>query len=340
MSYSVLVIGGGGYIGSHMCQHLLDHNHEVTVFDNFSRGHRDAVLSSKVAVGDIRSHEDLKHCLTGSKFDVAMHFAGLAYVAESVDCPSDYYDVNLRGTLTLLKALLDADVKRLVFSSTCSTYGDADLNKISEDHPQFPVNPYGRSKWMVEQILKDYAAAHAFSSISLRYFNAAGCDLEGRLGERHDPETHLIPRILLEALRVRQGGDPHKTSLKVYGTTLATPDGTCVRDFIHVSDLCRAHMSAAQRLVEGGAVGAEFYNLGLGRGCSVLEVIQASRRVTGIDIQYEKAAPRPGDPVHLVSDATRANDILGWRPEITSLEVIIGSAWNWLLKESSQAVLK
>ncbi|MBK8725000.1 MAG: UDP-glucose 4-epimerase GalE [Holophagaceae bacterium] len=329
-AHSVLVVGGAGYIGSHMCRRLLDAGHRVTVFDNLSRGHADAVEGCELVRGDIRSAGDLRACLEGRSFDLTMHFAALAYVGESVLKPAEYYDTNVRGSLMLLEALREASVGRLVFSSTCATYGEVQERPITEAHPQHPVNPYGRSKWMVEQVLRDYAATYGFSSVSLRYFNAAGCDPQGRLGERHDPETHLIPLVLREAQRVAAGGDPEATGLSLFGTDLETPDGTCVRDYTHVSDLCEAHLLAAERLLAGTSMGFEAYNLGSGAGCSVLQVIEACRRVTGIDIRYRTAPRRAGDPLWLVGSSDRAREVLGWRPAFTAIDGIVGTAWRWM----------
>lgn len=259
-----------------------------------------------------------------------MHFAALAYVGESVQHPACYYDNNVTGTLNLLAAMRASGIRRLVFSSTCATYGEPLERPITETHPQQPVNPYGWTKLIVEQILRDDAQAYALASISLRYFNAAGCDPAGRLGERHEPETHLIPLVLCEAARVRAGGDPRETRLAVYGDDFATPDGTCVRDYIHVTDLCAAHLLAAERLMADRTEGAEAYNLGNGAGYSVKEVVETARRVTDADIRYRIDPRRPGDPAWLVGSAARARDVLGWRPAILALEEIIRTAWVWI----------
>ncbi len=338
MAYSVLVVGGAGYIGSHMCRILQDAGHKVTVFDNLSRGHGDAVEGCELIEGDIRAPKDLKRCLDGRHFDLAMHFAALAYVGESVLNPAAYYDNNVRGSLGLFAALIEAGVKNLVFSSTCATYGEVRERPMTEAHPQQPVNPYGRSKLMVEQVLRDYAPIYGLNSVSLRYFNAAGCDPAGRVGERHDPETHLIPLVLREAMRVAAGGDPAATGLKLFGTDLDTPDGTCVRDYVHVSDLCAAHLLAAERLMGCETATAEAYNLGSGDGCSVLQVIEACRRVTGVDIRFQAEPRRPGDPLWLVGSALPARDVLGWQPTFTRIDDIVGTAWRWMLAhEATQA---
>ena len=337
MSASVLVVGGAGYIGSHMCHMLIDAGHKVTVLDNLSRGHRDAVGAADFVQGDIRSAHDLDACFSRRPFDLVMHFAALAYVGESVAEPARYYDTNVGGSLRLLEAMRGAGVLRIVFSSTCATYGEPRELPISESHPQQPVNPYGRSKLMVEQVLADYASAYGLQSVSLRYFNAAGCDPAGRIGERHEPETHLVPLVLEQALRVQHGSAPGDTRLQVMGSDFPTPDGTCVRDYIHVSDLCRAHLLAAQRLGAGRVSGAEAYNLGNGRGYSVLEVIAAARRVTGVDIRHHVVARRAGDPSALVGSAARAAEVLGWQPQICAIDDIVATAWRWMTRDAGEA---
>ncbi|MBA3487512.1 MAG: UDP-glucose 4-epimerase GalE [Lysobacter sp.] len=337
VSDSILVVGGAGYIGSHMCHALLDAGYTVTVLDNLSRGHRDAVDGADLIVGDIRSGADLQACFKRRSYDLVMHFAALAYVGESVSDPSAYYDNNVRGSLHLLDAMRNAGVHRLVFSSTCATYGDPMERPITERHAQNPVNPYGRTKLVVEQALADFARAYGCQSISLRYFNAAGCDPAGRVGERHDPETHLIPLVLEQALRVQNGADPEATDLMVLGSDFPTDDGTCVRDYIHVTDLCRAHLLAAERLLSGGVVGAEAYNLGNGRGYSVLEIIRAARRVTGMDIRYRIAERRPGDPAWLVGCAGKAGAVLGWTPLIEDIDEIVATAWRWMSRRECPA---
>jgi UDP-glucose-4-epimerase GalE len=328
---SILIVGGAGYIGSHMTKALSRQGFEATVFDNLSRGHRNAV-DCEFVEGNLLVPSDLKDLFSRRRYDLVMHFAALAYVGESVTEPRAYYENNVVGTVNLLNAMLDAGIDRFVFSSTCATYGNPVEIPMTEDHPQRPINPYGRTKLMVEEALRDYAEAYGLKSIALRYFNAAGCDRSGELGERHDPETHLIPLILREALRVRGGGRPEETRLKVFGDDFDTPDGTCIRDYIHVEDLSSAHLLAARRLLEGRCAGAEAYNLGNGQGFSVLEVIEACRQATGIDIRYSIDPRRPGDPPRLVGSAEKARDILGWRPEITDLREIIATAWSWFAK--------
>ncbi len=328
----VLVVGGAGYIGSHMVLALVDAGYAVVVFDNLSRGFADAVGSVPLIVGDLRSSSDLDACFAEHSFDLVMHFAALAYVGESVTEPELYYHNNVVGALNLLASMRQHGVNRLVFSSTCATYGEPDSVPIAESHPQRPINPYGRSKLMIEQVLADYAVAYGFHSVSLRYFNAAGCDQKGRAGERHDPESHLIPLVLAEALRVKQGGEPDETALTVFGTDFPTEDGSCVRDYIHVSDLCNAHLRAAERLLANEALGAEMYNLANGAGFSVLEVIAICRKVTAQPIGFRQLPRRAGDPAVLVGNAGKALDVLGWKPERPELERIIETAWRWICK--------
>jgi UDP-glucose-4-epimerase GalE len=333
MAFTILVTGGAGYIGSHMCRMLNHAGHSVVAFDNLARGHADAVSGAELFVGDLRSDQDVVRCLSSRPFDAVMHFAALAYVGESVDDPGAYYDNNVIGSINLLNAMRRVDLGRIVFSSTCATYGEPREVPMTESHPQQPVNPYGKTKLVVEQALRDHAAAYGLKSVSLRYFNAAGCDPSGELGERHDPETHLIPLALIEALRLQSGGDPAETRLRVFGGDFDTPDGTCIRDYIHVNDLCSAHLLALDRLMQGEAAGAEAYNLGNGQGFSVLEVIAACRRVTGQDIQYRVVDRRAGDPGQLVGSASHAREILGWQPAIAALDDIVGTAWNWFSKQ-------
>jgi UDP-glucose-4-epimerase GalE len=316
---------------------LAEAGHDVAVFDNLSRGHADAVRTAHLFLGDLRRAEDVDACLAEYAPELVMHFAALAYVGESVREPQSYYENNVTGTLNLLAGMRRHGVGKLVFSSTCATYGEPDHVPIAENQPQRPINPYGRTKLMIEQSLQDYAKAYGLGSVTLRYFNAAGADPAGRLGERHEPETHLIPLVLAEALRVHGGGEPQATSLEVFGSDFPTRDGTCVRDYIHVTDLCRAHLRAAGRLLEGDCTGAEAYNLGNGTGFSVLEVIQACEQVTGQRIAYRVTPRREGDPATLVADARRAREILGWQPEMPTLRDIIGTAWNWMTRQDPAA---
>jgi UDP-glucose 4-epimerase len=327
---NVLVVGGAGYIGSHMVLALEDAGYLPVVFDNLSRGHADAVSNAPLVVGDLRSAADLEACFAAHRVDLVMHFAALAYVGESVTEPELYYQNNVVGALNLLSAMRKHGLRRFVFSSSCSTYGEPEHVPIAETHPQRPINPYGRTKLIIEQALADYAGVHGLQSVSLRYFNAAGCDPDGRAGERHDPETHLIPLVLAEALRTKNGGKPVQTALRVFGGDFPTPDGSCVRDYIHVSDLCRAHLLASERLLSDKAKGAEVYNLANGIGFSVLEVIAACREVTGQPIEYQLMPRRPGDPASLIGDGRRALEVLEWKPDYAELKAIIRSVWKWM----------
>jgi len=333
MNRTVLVTGGAGYIGSHMVKALRGAGHRVVVIDNLSRGFADAVPEGLLVVADLLDAAALDRLFTEHSIDVVMHFAALAYVGESMQHPRLYYHNNVQGALNLIHAMLDHGVDKLVFSSTCATYGVPDEIPITEQAPQRPINPYGRSKLMIEQVLADYASACGLNSVSLRYFNAAGCDAEGELGERHDPETHLIPLVLQEAARVLDGGEPADTTLAVFGDDFDTPDGSCVRDYIHVEDLCAAHLAAMERLCDGEPLGAEAYNLGNGNGFSVFEVIDVCRRVTGAPIDYRVSPRRPGDPPALVGSAARAKEVLGWQPSFTALDQIIDTAWQWMCQQ-------
>ncbi|MFK7853379.1 MAG: UDP-glucose 4-epimerase GalE [Granulosicoccus sp.] len=329
MSKKIMVTGGAGYIGSHMVRLLDKRGFDVVVYDNLERGNADAVLAGELIVGDL--HDDKKLADVFDKHDIAvvMHFAALAYVGESVHEPAKYYKNNVAGTQSLLDTMISKDIRKLVFSSTCATYGVPQVLPITEDTPQQPINPYGYSKLMVEQILKDYSVAYGLRSIALRYFNAAGCAEDGSIGERHDPETHLLPLILFEALRVQAGGDPSETKLMVFGDDFDTRDGTCVRDYIHVNDLCSAHVAAFERMELTPELGAEQFNLGVNQGYTVLEVIEACREVTGIDFLYNKVARRAGDPPELVANASKAMESLNWSPVHADIKDSITHAWNW-----------
>ena len=320
MSPNILVIGGAGYIGSHMVEMLLAQQHAVTVLDNLSSGHRDAVPESVLIEGDIGDANLLAKVFSQCRYDAVMHFASSIQVAESVSNPGKYYENNLGKTLCLLEAMLHAKVSKLVFSSSAAIYGNPVSTPIREADAKDPVNPYGRSKWMGEQILLDYSAAYSMQSVSLRYFNAAGADPEGTLGERHKPETHLIPLVLQVAAGL-------KPSISIYGNDYDTPDGTCIRDYVHVHDLCRGHLLALNRLLAGGSGGS--FNLGGGKGASVLEVIKTAEQVTGkaIPVSYENR--RQGDATILVADISAAQAVFGWQPELSDLETIIQHAWQY-----------
>lgn len=314
----LLVVGGAGYIGSHMVKLLHESGHQVTVLDNLSQGHRDAVLGAELVVGDLNDAPLLKAMFQATRFAAVMHFASFIQVGESLREPHKYYENNVSNTLNLLNVMREHEVKGFIFSSSAAIYGEPQYVPIDEAHSKVPLNPYGRSKWMVEQVLEDYSRAQQLQSVSLRYFNAAGADPAGRLGERHDPETHLIPLVLRAAMG---------TPVQVFGRDYATPDGTCIRDYIHVQDLCDAHLLALQYLLDGGATDA--FNLGNGDGYSVQEVIHTARTVTGKAILTQDAPRRPGDPARLVADATRAKNELNWRPRRADLEQIISDAWRW-----------
>jgi UDP-glucose 4-epimerase len=325
---SVLVAGGAGYVGSHMVKRLARAGWRVTTLDNLDTGHRDAVCAGDVVHGDLLDREGLARLFGGRRFDVVMHFAALSLLGESVAEPRRYYANNVIGALNLLGAMLDAGVDKITFSSTCSTYGVPEQIPITEDHPQRPINPYGNTKLAIERALADYGVAYGLRSVALRYFNAGGCDREGDLDERHEPESHLIPLVLREAARVQAGGDREATTLTVFGDDYPTPDGTCVRDYVHVEDICQAHLLAAERLLSGKGASFEAFNLGNERGTSVLEVIAAARAVTGAGIVYHVAGRRPGDPPVLVGSSARAVEVLGYRPEIPSIEEIVATAWR------------
>lgn len=332
---SVAVIGGAGYIGSHMAKALARAGHAVSVFDNLSTGHRDAARFGNFVQGDLRRRQDIKAYLRADRFDAVMHFAACCYVGESMENPAKYYDNNVLGSLNLLEAMRTAGVRRLVFSSSCVTYGDPQRLPMDESHPQLPVNPYGVTKLAAEYAMADFGRAYDLRTIALRYFNAAGCDAEGELGEQHDPEPHLVPLVLREALRVRSGGRPEETGLRLYGDDFDTVDGTCVRDYVHVSDLCEAHRLALGRLLEGKAPAFEAFNLGNGHGFSVKQVIQTCREVTGVDIRHVVAGRRPGDPPSLISDSRKAREVLGWVPRHEKLVDIVRTAWNWFCSKAS-----
>jgi UDP-glucose 4-epimerase len=325
-----LIAGGAGYIGSHMARHLADKGHVVTVLDNLSRGHRDAAGAAEFVEADLLDGDALAKVLRPARFDAVMHFAAFCYVGESVEKPQAYYRNNVVGSLNLLDAMIKSEHRAIVFSSSCSTYGHPREVPIPESHPQDPLSPYGASKLMVERVLRDYGAARGLDSVSLRYFNAAGCHPDGTLGERHDPETHLIPILLDEALRVSRDGDPAGSAVVVNGGDYDTPDGTCIRDYVHVVDLAAAHLAAAEAMIEGRFAGARAYNLGTGRGFSVLEVIESVRRVTGVAIRYRVGARRPGDASALVANADAAQRDLGWHPAYTDLDEIVATAWRWI----------
>jgi UDP-glucose 4-epimerase len=318
---NVMVAGGAGYIGSHAVKQLIEAGHRVVAVDNLCRGHRQAVHpDAKFLEIDLADTRALADVLRANAIDCVMHFAALAYVGESVTEPLRYYRNNTAGTISLLRAMQEAGVKRLVFSSTCATYGEPRQTPIVETTPQRPINPYGWSKWCVERMLTDYGAAQReFAYVSLRYFNVAGSAADGSLGEDHDPETHLVPRLLLAALGKLD-------EITVFGTDYPTPDGTCIRDYIHVDDLCAAHMVAMDSLRPGDG---RIYNLGIGKGYSVKEVVESARRVTGREIPVRYGPRRTGDPAVLFADARKIRDELGWSARYTEIDQIVATAWNW-----------
>lgn len=320
---TILVTGGAGYIGSHAVLSLRDAGYEVVILDNLVYGHRDlvdTVLKVEFIEGNIEDRTLLEQIFKTRKFEAVMHFAAYAYVGESVGQPAKYYRNNVAGTLTLLEAMCDADIKKLVFSSTCATYGVPEQIPVVENQPKRPINPYGKSKLMVEDILDDFDHAYGLRSVRFRYFNAAGADPQGRLGEDHTPETHLIPIALLTAMGKRQ-------SLSIFGTDYDTPDGTCIRDYIHVTDLAQAHILGLEYLLNGGST--EVFNLGNAQGFSIQEVIEAARVVTGLPIPVTFGDRRPGDPPILVGSGEKAQRILGWQPQYADLKTILTHAWQW-----------
>jgi UDP-glucose 4-epimerase len=318
----VLVLGGAGYIGSHICKALSLLNHESVVVDNLSTGHREAVRWSQFIEADILDPDALITILQDEgPFDLIMHFCAKSLVGESVQKPALYYRNNVAGTLNLLDAMVATNHDKLVFSSTAAVFGMPEKELIDEQHSRLPINPYGQSKKMIEDVLGDYHHAYGIKSVALRYFNACGADPEGEIGERHEPETHLIPNILKSAIA-------GKTSqLKVFGDNYPTPDGTCIRDYIHVNDLSSAHILAGEYLQHND--GAFAFNLGNGNGFSVFQVIDAAKQIVQQDIAFSVEAPRAGDPSTLVADSTRARQVLGWQPVYTDIASIIATAWTW-----------
>ena len=320
---TILVTGGAGYIGSHAVLALQQAGYGVVVLDNLVYGHREIVeetLKAELIIGDTNDRALLDRVFATHDISAVMHFAAYAYVGESVHDPAKYYRNNVVGTLTLLEAMLEADIRQFVFSSTCATYGVPTIVPIPEDHPQAPINPYGATKLMVERILNDFDRAYNFKSVYFRYFNAAGANPHGLTGEDHSPETHLIPLVLLTAMGQRD-------SISVFGTDYPTADGTCIRDYIHVTDLASAHVLGLEYLLKGG--NTEVFNLGNGSGFSVRQVIDAAEKVTGKSIPVVESDRRPGDPPALVGSSDKAARILGWQPQHSDLTEILTDAWNW-----------
>jgi UDP-glucose 4-epimerase len=320
---TILVTGGAGYIGSHTVLALVQAGYQVIILDNLVYGHRDLVeqiLQVKLIEGDIEDRSLLDNIFQTHYIEAVMHFSAYTYVGESVTNPDKYYRNNVLGTMTLLEAMLAASIKKFVFSSTCATYGVPKFIPLTEDHPQNPINPYGMTKLMVEQILSDFDVAYRFKSVRFRYFNAAGADPSGLLGEDHNPESHLIPLVLMTALGKRE-------SISIFGTDYPTPDGTCIRDYIHISDLADAHILGLEYLLKDGE--SAVFNLGNGNAFSVREVIAAAEEVTGISIPVQECDRRPGDCPVLIGTSEKAKNLLGWKPCYPDIKDIVAHAWQW-----------
>lgn len=321
---TILVIGGAGYIGSHMVKELLETGHSVITLDNFSTGHRDLLPGGLLIKGDLGDPELLESIFSQHRIDAVMHFAAFSLVGESIVNPLKYYRNNLAGTIELLDTAIRFNVKIFIFSSSAAVYGEPVQVPIIETHPTNPINPYGEIKIAMERMLQNCDQAYGLKSVCLRYFNAAGADESGNIGERHQPESHLIPLVLKVATGERQ-------DIKIFGTNYNTPDGTCLRDYIHVTDLVQAHLLALNSLLSGGQ--SAVYNLGNSKGTSVREVISLAEKITGRKIKIVETAPRIGDPAILVADSEKIKTELGWRPRYETLETIIQTAWNWHRKE-------
>lgn len=316
----ILVTGGAGYIGAHAAKELAIKGHHPLVFDNLSHGHREFAQWGTFVEGDLADSQKLRELFAIHPIQAVMHFAGFAYVGESVTDPAKYYSNNVTNTLNLLEAMREAGVDKIIFSSTCATYGVPHSVPINEDHPQEPINPYGRGKLMVETMLRDFSAAYGLRFAVLRYFNAAGADPDGDIGEWHDPETHLIP-LIFDAISGR------RPNIEIFGTDYPTNDGTCIRDYIHVCDLATAHIQSLEYLLAGEE--SITLNLGNGRGFSVREVIAAVERVVGRNVPVKEGTRRPGDPPILVGCDKQARRILNWAPNHSSIDEIITTAWHW-----------
>ncbi len=320
---TILVVGGAGYIGSHMVKTLIDAGYSVIVLDNLSTGHRELITGGEFVEGSLGDGDLLDQIFSGHRISAVMHFAAFSLVGESVQLPLRYYRNNISETISLLDAMVRHGVGRFIFSSTASVYGEPEYTPIDEDHPCRPANPYGHSKRCVEQILSDCDAGHGLKSICLRYFNAAGADASGTIGEMHDPESHLIPIVLKNALL--------NQPIKIFGDDYSTPDGTCIRDYVHVTDLAQAHLLALKALMEGSPSCA--YNLGNSIGYSVRQVVELARKVTGRRIKTIVDQRRAGDPAILVADAEKIKRELNWAPQYEDLEKIISTAWKWHSKK-------
>jgi UDP-glucose-4-epimerase GalE len=315
----ILITGGAGYIGSHAVKLFLARGHDVWVYDNLSAGHRAAVPADRLIVADLADLPRLDNALLMHRIESVVHFAAFAYVGESVSDPGKYYQNNLVNTLGLMECMRRNRIGRIVFSSTCATYGTPQKVPITEDEPQRPINPYGAGKLAVERALADYASAYQWGYAALRYFNAAGASSDGSIGEDHQPETHLIPLVIQTAMGQRP-------AIEIFGTDYPTSDGTCIRDYIHVNDLAEAHMLALQHLELGKG---DCYNLGIGRGYSVREVIKTVEEVTGKPVRVKEGPRRAGDPPVLVASSEKIQRALGWKPRFTELRAVVETAWNW-----------
>jgi UDP-glucose 4-epimerase len=321
----ILIVGGAGYIGSHVNKFLNKNGFKTVVFDNLVYGDRDFVKWGEFVLGDLADKDQIRLCFKKYQIDAVMHFSAFAYVGESVADPARYYLNNVSNTLNLLEVMRESNVRYFIFSSTCATYGVPTEIPITEDHPQKPVNPYGRSKLMIEQILKDYDKAYGIRYVNLRYFNAAGADPEGEIGERHDPETHLIPLAVYAALGIND-------DIKIFGTDYHTKDGTCIRDYIHVTDLSDAHVKALQYLMDKDT--SNSFNLGNGVGHSVREIINAVKRISKKNIKVTESGRREGDPPVLISNYKKATEVLDWTPQYADIDTIVETAYRWHLKNS------
>ncbi|UCG19875.1 MAG: UDP-glucose 4-epimerase GalE [Deltaproteobacteria bacterium] len=315
----ILVTGGAGYIGSHTLLSLADAGYESVTLDNLCYGHREAVLEGHFVQADLADNFALDRLFETFPIEAVIHFAAFCYVGESMEAPEKYFSNNLVNGLNLLNAMLKAGVEKIIFSSSCAVYGDPSVIPIPETHAKSPINPYGLTKHFYEEILSSYETAHGIKHVSLRYFNAAGADPKGRIGESHDPETHLIPLVLQAALGRR-------SEIEIFGTNYPTSDGTCIRDYIHVCDLAEAHVSALTYLLSGGQ--SISLNLGTGKGYSVREVFERCQKICQLSIPYRDVGPRPGDPPELVASGDKAREILDWNPRY-SVDEIISTAWNW-----------
>lgn len=325
----ILIVGGAGYIGSHVNKLLTEKKYETLILDNLSCGHKEALKWGKFCQVDLADVDKLDEIFNNYDIDAVMHFSSFIEVGESVQNPEKYYTNNVINTMNLLNVMKKHDVKKFIFSSTCATYGVPQKIPLVEDHPQNPINPYGWTKLMVERILKDYDAAYGLKSVILRYFNASGADESGEIGEAHDPESHLIPLILDAAIQKRD-------NIKIFGTDYDTPDGTCIRDYIHVTDLADAHLLALKYLEKENT--SNEFNLGNGRGFSVREVIESVKKVTGRTFNVVETQRREGDPAILIGSSQKAKKLLGWNPQYIDIDKIVETAWNWHKKLNKEYI--